>query len=91
MILNKVLKDIRVINGMAQKDLARAIGKDPAFVSRLESSDDEHHIKLGILIQYSAIFHIRLTHIMYVYELLRNGETVQAEIETDELLTTPIK
>ena len=82
-MIHKTLKMLRIINGMAGKDCAIALGISKSYLSEIENGKKLPPLEL--LEKYTVIFDVRLSTLILFIEKLYNEQVIK------ELLSDHVK
>lgn len=77
MRLAKAIKDVRLMRGMRQEDVARASGMKQATISRLESGQQANPPTLQTLARLAEAMGVEL---IVKFKVKTNGNTIQAKM-----------
>lgn len=72
MILNKALKQLRILNNMNQRDLANSLGVSPVTINLIEK--ERQGVPVDILELYSKEFDIPISGIWAFAEQMSNNK-----------------
>lgn len=75
-MIGKVLKYVRIFNGMKAKDLAYELGISPTYLSEIENGKKTP--AFDVLEKYSDYFKVRKSVLMFFAEELNTGSSIDS-------------